>query len=126
MARSIDQTHTHTDSQLLVCVCGELQESSYCYWPGEEGEEMVCGRLRVRLVKVRGHSDVVERNVEVKESQFISSILSVKLMQLIGWPLQGLPHPSAIVSLVYRLTNTLMSLSSKQTVIMCRFDTIID
>ena len=106
-------THTHTDSQLLVCVCGELQESSYCYWPGEEGEEMVCGRLRVRLVKVRGHSDIVERNMEIKESQFISNILSVKLMQLISWPLQGLPHPSAIVSLVYRLTNTLMSLSSK-------------
>ena len=83
---------------------------------------MVCGRLRVRLVKVRGHSDVVERNVEVKESQFISSILSVKLIQLIGWPLQGLPQPSAIVSLVYRLTNTLMSLLSKQTVIMCRLE----
>ena len=25
------------------------QESSYCFWPEEVGEVMVCGRLRVRL-----------------------------------------------------------------------------
>ena len=82
---------------------------------------MVCGRLRVKLVKVRGHGDIVERKMEVAEHKSISTyILNVRIIQLISWPLQGLPHSSAIISLIDRLTNTLMGLSSKQTVIMCR------
>ena len=28
---------------------------------------MVCGRLSVRLVKIRGHCDILERRMEVKE-----------------------------------------------------------
>jgi protein tyrosine phosphatase len=96
------------------------QESSYPYWPGEEGEEMVCGRLSVRLVKVRGHGDILERRMEVKEHKSVSTnILVVKMIQLMSWPLEGLPHPTAIISLIKKLTNTLMSLRSKQTVIMC-------
>ena len=52
-----------------MCVCHELQESSYPYWPGEEGEEMVCGRLSVRLLKVRGHGDIMERKVGSQGAQ---------------------------------------------------------
>ncbi|CAI8039978.1 Receptor-type tyrosine-protein phosphatase zeta, partial [Geodia barretti] len=96
------------------------QESSYPYWPGEEGEEMVCGRLSVRLVKVRGHGDIVERRMEVKENKSISpDILRVKMVQLTSWPLEGLPHPTAIISLIDKLNHVLMSTSSKQTVVMC-------
>ena len=120
MARSVDQTHTDTDSQLLVCVC-ELQESSYCYWPGEEGEEMVCGRLRVRLVKVDSMGDIVERKFAVTAQHFTDTFI-VKMIQLTSWPLQGLPHPSAIAALVVKLNNALMSSSSKQAVVMCRLD----
>ena len=104
-------------------VCHGLQESSYPYWPGEEGEEMVCGRLSVRLVKVRGHCDILERRMEVKEHKSVSTnILVVKMIQLMSWPLEGLPHPTAIISVIKKLTNTLMSLPSKQTVIMCRYN----
>ena len=82
---------------------------------------MVCGRLRVKLVKVRGHGDIVERKMEVAEHKSISTyILNVRIIQLISWPLQGLTHSSAIIPLIDRLTNTLMGLSSKQTVVMCR------
>ena len=84
---------------------------------------MVCGRLSVRLVKVRGHCDILERRVEVKEHKSVSTnILVVKMIQLMSWPLEGLPHPTAIISLIKKLTNTLMSLHSKQTVIMCRYN----
>ena len=84
---------------------------------------MVCGRLSVRLVKVRDHGDIVERRMEVKEHKSVSTnILVVKMIQLTSWPLEGLPHPTAIISLIKKLTNTLMSLPSKQTVIMCRYN----
>ena len=83
---------------------------------------MVCGRLSVRLLKVRGHGDIMERKLEAKEHKSISTnILTVKMMQLTSWPLEGFPHPSAIISLINKLTSTLMSSSSKQTVIMCRY-----
>ena len=73
----------------------------------------MCGRLRVKLVKVRGHGDTVERKVEVAEHKSISTyILNVRIIQLISWPLQGLPHSSAIIPLIDRLTNTLMGLPS--------------
>ena len=104
---------------VCVCVYVELQESSYCYWPGEEGEEMVCGRLRVRLVKIDSMGDIVERKFEVTPQHFPDA-LKVKLIQLTSWPPQGLPHPSAITALITKLNNTLMSSSSKQAVVMCR------
>ena len=82
---------------------------------------MVCGRLRVKLIKVSGHGDIVERKMEVAEHKSISTyILNVRIIQLIGWPLQGLTHSSAIIPLFDRLTNTLMGLPSKQAVVMCR------
>ena len=87
---------------------------------------MVCGRLTVKLVKVRGHGDIVERKMEVKKHKSVSTnILTVKMIQLISWPFKGLPHPSAMISLINKLTNTLMSLSSKQTVVMCRYLAIL-
>ena len=83
---------------------------------------MVCGRLSVRLVKVRGHGDILERRMEVKENKSISpDILRVKMVQLTSWPLEGLPHPTAIISLIDKLNHVLMSTSSKQTVVMCRY-----
>ena len=42
--------------------CCELQESSYCNWPEDEGEDIVSGRLRVRPMRVRGHGDISERS----------------------------------------------------------------
>ena len=40
------------------------------------------------------------------------------------WPKQGLPHPSAITSLIERLTNILRRCDSKQIVVMCRLESI--
>ena len=104
---------------VCVCVCVVLQESSYCYWAGEEGEEMVCGRLRVRLLKVSAMGDIVERKFGIIAQHFTDTLV-VKMIQLTSWQLQGLPHPSAIMALVVKLNNALMSSSSKQTVVMCR------
>ena len=100
-------------------MCVVLQESSYCYWAGEEGEEMVCGRLRVRLLKVSAMGDIVERKFGITAQHFTDTLI-VKMIQLTSWQLQGLPHPSAIMALVVKLNNAIMSSSSKQTVVMCR------
>ena len=111
----------HVYIQVLHFCCCELQESSYCYWPEDEGQEMVSGRLRVRLVRVRGHGDISERKLEVTECDSLSTNpLTIRMIQLTSWPLQGLPHPSAIMSLIDKLNRVLMSSSSKQTVVMCR------
>ena len=110
------------ESQSFVAVYfAVVQESSYCYWPEEEGKQIVSGSLKVKLVKVRGHGDIVERRMEVTTIDCISTdILMVRMIQLTSWPLQGLPHPSAIMTLIERLTNVLMRASSKQTVIVCK------
>ena len=87
---------------------------------------MVCGRLRVRLVKVRGHSDIVERKMEIADQKSISDEkMKVRMIQLMSWPTQGLPHPSVIMSLIEKLTKVLINSPSKQTVVMCRFVEII-
>ena len=82
---------------------------------------MVCGRLSVRLLKVRGHGDIMERKLEVKEHKSLPpDTLRVRMIQLTSWPLEGLHHPTAIISLIDKLNNALMTTSSKQTVVMCR------
>ena len=45
----------------------------------------------------------------------------VHLLQLTSWPLQGLPHPTAILSLIEQLTSTQMKCGNRRTVIMCRY-----
>ena len=96
-----------------------LQESSYCYWPSEDGQERVYGRLRVRLMKTTNRGDLVLRKLRVSAQHFTETLI-VKMIQLTTWPLQGLPRSSAIIALIDKLTNTLMASSTKQTVVMCR------
>ena len=87
---------------------------------------MACGRLSVRLLKVRGHVDIMERRLEVKEHKSISpDTLRVRMIQLTSWPLEGLPHHTAIISLIDKLNNVLMTTSSKQTVVMCRWVSLL-
>ena len=89
---------------------------------------MVCGRLRLRLEKVNGHGDVEERKIEVTasdEKDSASNKLMITMIHLISWPQQGLPHPSAIISVYDRLTKAQMKSSSQLTVVMCRLDTYI-
>ena len=80
---------------------------------------MVCGRLTVRLVKVRGHGDIVERKMKVSDISN-STTLIVNALQLISWPKGGLPHTQSIISLMQMLTGVLMKSSFKKSVIMCR------
>ena len=83
---------------------------------------MVCGRLTVRLVKVRGHGDIVERKMKVSDMENISNspTLIVNALQLISWPKGGLPHAQSIISLMQMVTGVLMKSLSKKSVIMCR------
>ena len=80
---------------------------------------MVCGRLTVRLLKVNSLGDIVQRKLGVTAQHFTDTLI-VRMIQLTSWPLQGLPRPSAIMSLFDKLTNALMASSSKQTVVMCK------
>ena len=81
---------------------------------------MVCGRLRVRLVKVRGHRDIVERKMKVKVTEDTANSLIVNGLQLISWPKEGLPHHRSIITLMEKLTGILMKSATKKTVVMCR------
>ena len=75
----------------------------------------------MRLTREDSCGDIIERKMEViAVDHSKSSKLTVNMIQLMSWPKQGLPHSSAITSLINRLTNTLWTCSSKQTVVMCR------
>ena len=99
------------------------QKASSCFWPGEVGEAVVYGKLKVKLEQVKDHEDILLRRMEITEdkSDFsLSKPLKVVLLQLTSWPEQGLPHPSAILFLVDHLSKSQMSTSTKHTVFMCR------
>jgi protein tyrosine phosphatase len=101
------------------------EESSYCYWPGEVGDVMECGRLRVRLGQVNSHDDMVVRKLEVTIIEGTTyqpkppNTLIVTMLQLLSWPQHGLPNPMSILSLIEQLTIAQMRSSSLQTVVMC-------
>ena len=84
---------------------------------------MVCGRLRVKLARVKAHSDIVQRKMEVtvtEDTTTHSQSLIVNTLQLISWPREGLPHPKSIILLMEKLTGALMKSTTKKTVVMCR------
>ena len=81
------------------------------------------GKLKVKLEQVKDHKDILFRRMEITEDKsgsFLSKPLKVILLQLMSWPEQGLPQPSAILSLVDHLSKSQMSTSTKHTVVMCR------
>ena len=84
---------------------------------------MVCGRLSVRLIKTRGHGDILERKVEVKvqEDPGSQKTVIVNILQLMSWPKSVLPQTQSVMALLQMLTATLMKTSNKKSVIMCRF-----
>ena len=84
---------------------------------------MVCGRLRVKLARVKAHSGIVERKMEVtltEDTTTHSQSLIVNTLQLISWPREGLPHPKSTILLMEKLTGALMKSTTKKTVVMCR------
>ena len=118
----------------IISICSRLsqlywlQESSYCYWPGEVGDVMECGRLRVRLGQVNSHDDMVVRKLEVTIIEGTTyqpkppNTLIVTMLQLLSWPQHGLPNPMSILSLIEQLTIAQMRSSSQHTVVMCRWN----
>ena len=84
---------------------------------------MGCGKLRVRLRLVSSLGDTVTRKMEVTSVDHDSNttnMLIVTMIQLISWPQQGLPHPTAITSLIDKVTSTLIKCPYKKIVVMCR------
>ena len=104
-----------------------LQESSYCFWPevsgsaGEDGAEEVYGKLTVTLKRLSSYGDITERRLEVAESEGTSPHRIVTLLQLSSWPLEEVPHPSAILSLVDLLSKAQRTSRSRHTIVMCRY-----
>ena len=91
------------------------------------------GRLRVKLGLLNCHGDIAVRKMEVttvvedKSWQAVhvempANSLVVTMIQLTSWPEQGLPHPTSITSLADHLTNAQMRSSTKQTVVMCKYE----
>jgi len=82
------------------------------------------GGLRVTLQKVTSHGDCVLRKMEVVEDKskpkMASRPLTVTQMQLTSWPVQGLPHSSAVLSLIDHLTKVQRSSPNKPAVVMCK------
>ena len=71
-------------------------------------------------MKTTNRGDLVLRKLRVSAQHFTETLV-VRMIQLTTWPLQGLPHSSAIIALIDKLTNALMASSTKQTVVMCRY-----
>ena len=103
-----------------------MQESSHCFWPegsgsaGVDGAEEVYGKLTVTLKRLSSYGDITERRLEVAESEGTSPHRIVTLLQLSSWPLEEVPHPSAILSLVDLLSKAQRSSPSRHTIVMCR------
>ena len=103
-----------------------MQESSYCFWPegsssaGVDGAEEVYGKLTVTLKRLSGYGDITERRLNVAESEGTSAHRIVTLLQLSSWPLEEVPHPSAILSLVDLLSKAQRTSPSRHIIVMCR------
>lgn len=83
---------------------------------------MVHGKVSIKLVSVKTSGDIVSRKLEMVEGAAgLNRPHMVHLLQLTSWPLQGLPHPTAILSLIEQLTSTQMKCGNRRTVIMCRY-----
>ena len=124
-------------STLIVCVCSgdlhltfshiPLQESSYCFWPegsgsaGVDGAEEVYGKLTITMKRLSSYGDITERRLEVVESEGTSPHRIVTLLQLSSWPLEEVPHPSAILSLVDLLSIAQRTSPSRHIIVMCRY-----
>ena len=123
---------------MYICMCvaytgqctfsfSTMQESSHCFWPegsdsaGVDGVEEVYGKLTVTLKRLRGYGDITERRLKVAESEGTSPHRIVTLLQLSSWPLEEVPHPSAILSLVDLLSKAQRTSPSRHIIVMCRY-----
>ena len=109
------------------CIFSTMQESSHCFWPEGsysacvDGAEEVYGKLTVTLKRLSDYGDITERKLEVAESEETSAHRIVTLLQLSSWPLEEVPHPSAILSLVDLLRKAQRTSPSRHTIVMCRY-----
>ena len=79
------------------------------------------GKLTVKLLSVKYYGDIIIRKLEVVEGAVqLSKQHIVTVLQLTSWPMKGLPHPTAVISLIDHLTNAQMRSSTRRTVVMCR------
>ena len=86
-----------------------------------DGAEEVYCKLTVTLKRQSFYSDITEWTLEVTETEEMStSQKMVTLLQLTSWPIDELPHPSSILSLIDLLGKAQRSSPSRHTVIMCR------
>ena len=84
------------------------------------------GKLSMKLVSVKTHGDIVSRKLEMVEGAAgLNRPQMVTLLQLRSWPLEGVPHPTAILSLIEQLTSTQMRCGNRRTVIMCRYEVCV-
>ena len=86
-----------------------------------DGAEEVYGKLTVTLKRLSSYGDIIERRLEVADSEGTSPHRIVTLLQLSSWPLEEVPHPSAILSLVDLLSKAQRSSPSRHTIVMCRY-----
>ena len=87
-----------------------------------DGAEEVYGKLTVTLKRQSFYNDTTEwklKMTEIKEKMLTSQRM-VTLLQLTSWPIDKLPHPSSILSLIDLLGKAQRSNPSRHTVIMCR------
>ena len=120
LASLLESSYTRS---LLILLPLPPQESSHCFWPGEAGDSEEHGKLTVKLLSVKTHSDIdiiIRKLQVVKGSGHLNKALQVTLLQLTSWPRQGFPHPTAVLSLTNHLTNAQMRSATRHTVIMCR------
>ena len=85
-----------------------------------DGAEDVYGKLTVTQKRQSFYGDITEWRLEATEKMSTSQRM-VTLLQLTSWPIDELPHPSSILSLIDLLGKAQRSSPSRHTVIMCRW-----
>ena len=79
------------------------------------------GKLTVNLQSVKTLGDIVTRHLNMVDgSAALNQAKRVTMLQLTSWPMKGLPHTSAVLSLIEKLTAAQMKSSNKRTIVMCR------
>ena len=84
---------------------------------------MVYGKLTIKLLSVKSYTDIIVRKLELIEgADWPKRPCEVTVLQLTSWPMRGLPHSTAILSLINQLTSAQRRSSAKRTIVMCRSD----
>ena len=109
--------------RVIVMLCHlteEGRESSYCYWPTEEGTAVSYGNISVTLEETQSYEAYKIRKFAVAKEKSEDQRYVVTQLHYTEWPEHGRPtNAASMVELMDTLTRTQMSTGNKPIVVHC-------